>query len=64
MNTLNFIAIVLIIIVLVILIPFVQIWAINTLFGLGIEYTASTWLASFCLGAFMIPRFGWGKKER
>lgn len=31
---------------MVIAVPFINIWAINTLFGLGIAYTFWTWLAS------------------
>ena len=29
--------------------PFVLIWAVNTLFGLGIAYTFWTWLAAFIM---------------
>lgn len=31
---------------LIFAVPFINIWAINTLFGLGIAYTWQTWLAS------------------
>jgi hypothetical protein len=41
------------IIALVIFYPFVIIWAVNTLFGFGIQYTFWTWLATLILtGAF------------
>lgn len=33
--------------------PFLNIWAINTLFGLGIAYTFKTWMASIILGAIV-----------
>ena len=29
--------------------PFALIWAVNTLFGLGIAYTFWTWLAAFIM---------------
>ena len=35
--------------------PFVGIWALNTLFGLGIAYTAKTWFAALVLGAIINP---------
>lgn len=31
--------------------PFALIWAVNTLFGLGIEYTFWTWLAALVMMA-------------
>jgi hypothetical protein len=31
--------------------PLLTIWSLNTLFGLAIEYTWSTWAASFILDA-------------
>jgi hypothetical protein len=31
--------------------PLLLIWALNTLFGLGIAYTFLTWLAALILGA-------------
>lgn len=30
--------------------PLLTIWALNTLFGLGIAYTFKTWLATMILG--------------
>ena len=33
--------------------PFVTIWALNTLFALGIEYNIWTWLASAWIGVTM-----------
>jgi hypothetical protein len=35
--------------------PFCGIWALNTLFGLGIAYTFKTWLAALILGAIISP---------
>lgn len=34
---------------LIVAVPFINIWAVNTLFGLGIAYTFWTWLASLIL---------------
>jgi len=42
---------VLLIIALVIFWPFVIIWALNTVFSLGIAYTFSTWLAVLVITA-------------
>jgi hypothetical protein len=42
---------VLLIIALVIFWPFVIIWALNTVFSLGIAYTFSTWLAMLVITA-------------
>lgn len=39
----------LLIVVLIIVGPFLTIWALNTLFGLGIAYTFWTWLATVIL---------------
>jgi hypothetical protein len=43
------------IVALVIAGPLLVIWSINTLFGLGIDYTFWTWLAAFILGAAISP---------
>lgn len=40
---------ILLLIALIIFHPFVIIWAVNTLFALGIEYTFWTWLATLIL---------------
>lgn len=32
--------------------PLISIWALNTLFGLGIAYTFWTWLAMLCVHLF------------
>lgn len=43
---------------IVILSPFVSIWALNTLFGLGIEFSLWTWLAGVWLHATLFrPSF-------
>ncbi len=47
MNTGTVVAVMVIVIFL--LGPFALIWALNTLFGLTIAYSFSTWLASFIL---------------
>lgn len=36
--------------------PFALIWALNTLFGLAIAYSLSTWLASFLLMLTFAPK--------
>jgi len=51
MNTLGVTGFVLLIILLIIFMPFAIIWAVNTLFGLGIAYTFWTWLATVILSA-------------
>lgn len=38
--------------------PLLTIWALNTLFGLGIAYTFWTWLAVIFLGMFLNARIG------
>jgi hypothetical protein len=52
------VALVLLVVVLAIFGPFVTIWALNTLFGLGIAYTFWTWLAVIFLGMFLKSRIG------
>lgn len=37
---------IILLIVLILLIPFLFVWGLNTLFGLGIAYTLKTWLAT------------------
>ena len=46
------------ILLLIIVGPFITIWALNTLFGLGIAYTFWTWLAMICLGLFFNGNIG------
>lgn len=38
--------------------PFLLIWALNTLFGLGISYDWNTWAAAFVLGGVVSARVG------
>ena len=49
MNNVKYLVIILALIAIIILAPFVTIWALNTLFGLGIAYTFFTWLATVWL---------------
>jgi hypothetical protein len=49
---------VLVIAVLVLIGPFVTIWALNTLFGLGIAYTFWTWVAIVWLGLVLQTKIG------
>jgi hypothetical protein len=44
-----------IVIVAALVTPLAAIWALNTLFGLGIAYTFKTWLAALVLGAILNP---------
>lgn len=52
------ILIALLILVLVIVGPFITIWSLNTLFGLGIAYTVWTWLAMAWLGLALGAKIG------
>lgn len=38
------------------IIPIASIWALNTLFGLGIPYTLKTWFAALLLGGALTAR--------
>lgn len=49
MDSWNDVAIIAVLVILVIIAPLCTIWAINTLFGLGIAYTGKTWLAALVL---------------
>jgi hypothetical protein len=42
----------------IVAIPLITIWSFNTLFGMGIEYTAWTWLAAFWLQAVLTGSVG------
>lgn len=48
-NTITVFLVVLVV-VLVVTAPIALIWALNTLFGLGIAYTVKTWAAALILG--------------
>jgi hypothetical protein len=39
-------------------VPLITIWSFNTLFAMGIEYTAWTWLAAFWLQAMLTGSVG------
>ena len=53
-----FLAMVLIALGVIVVVPLVTIWSFNTLFGMGIEYTAWTWLAAFWLQAMLTGSVG------
>ena len=53
-----FFAIFLIALSAIVAIPLITIWSFNTLFGMGIEYTAWTWLAAFWLQAMLTGSVG------
>lgn len=42
--------------------PLIMIWALNQLFGLGIEYTFLNWLAMLCL-SFLTGASHFGKTK-
>lgn len=48
-------------ILLIIAYPFISIWALNTLFGLGIAYGFFEWLAMLWVGVVLFPKSN--KKE-
>jgi len=51
-------AIVVFIVLLVLIGPFVTIWSLNTLFGLGIAYNLWTWLAMIWIGMALNTKIG------
>lgn len=51
-------AIVVFIVLLVLIGPFVTIWSLNTLFGLGIAYNLWTWLAMIWIGMMLNTKIG------
>jgi hypothetical protein len=53
-----FISILLIALGAVVVVPLITIWSFNTLFAMGIEYTAWTWLAAFWLQAVLTGSVG------
>jgi hypothetical protein len=42
----------------IVVVPLITIWSFNTLFSMGIEYTAWTWLAAFWLQAVLTGSVG------
>jgi uncharacterized membrane protein YciS (DUF1049 family) len=55
---LTFFAIFVIALAMIAAIPLITIWSFNTLFAMGIEYTAWTWLAMFWLQAVLTGSVG------
>ena len=53
-----FISILLIALGAIVIVPLITIWSFNTLFSIGIEYTAWTWLATFWLQAMLTGSVG------
>jgi hypothetical protein len=45
-------SVVLLSVAIVILGPFATLWMLNTLFGMGLAYSWTNWLAALVLGAF------------
>ena len=54
----SFMAILVVALAMIVAIPLVSIWSFNTLFTMGIEYTAWTWLAMFWLQAVLTGSVG------
>ena len=48
-------AIIILLIAVIVLFPLAVVWALNTLFALGIAYSFWTWLAVLILGLFIRP---------
>ena len=61
---LGIISVVILVVALVIIGPLAVIWALNTLFGLGIAYTFWTWLAVLVLSATIGGNRGSSTKTR
>jgi hypothetical protein len=49
---------VLLVLVLAVLSPLGLVWALNTLFGLGIAYTFKSWVAGLVLLVLLAPKGG------
>jgi fumarate reductase subunit D len=49
---------VLLVLILAVLSPLGLVWAINTLFGLGIAYTVKSWVAGLVLLVLLAPKGG------
>lgn len=58
MKMIKILAIVLLLLLVLIFAPFLTIWSLNTLFGLGIAYNLWTWLAMAWLGAVLSAKIG------
>lgn len=58
MKMIKILAIVLLLLLVLIFAPFLTIWSLNTLFGLGIAYNLWTWLAMAWLGAVLSAMIG------
>ena len=58
MKMTKFVGFGLLLLVLIAVGPFITIWALNTLFGLGIAYTFWTWVAVVWLGLVLQTKIG------
>jgi ABC-type Co2+ transport system permease subunit len=54
----SFMAIFVVALAVIAAVPLITIWSFNTLFAMGIEYTAWTWLAMFWLQAVLTGSVG------
>ncbi len=52
------VALAVLVVTIVLLGPLISIWALNTLFSLGIAYTFWTWLAMAWVGAVLSAKIG------
>jgi len=55
-DTVKFFALLVLILALIVIGPLLTIWALNTLFATGIEYTLTNWAAVVILGMFLQAR--------
>jgi len=55
-DTVKFFALLVLILALIVIGPLLTIWALNTLFATGIEYTLTNWAAVVVLGMFLQAR--------
>ena len=56
LDTVKFFALLVLILALIVIGPLLTIWALNTLFATGIEYTLTNWAAVVVLGMFLQAR--------
>ena len=57
-GTVTFLSLLVIALGAIVAVPLITIWSFNTLFAMGIEYTAWTWLAAFWLQAVLTGSVG------
>jgi len=60
-DSVKFFALLILILALIVIGPLLTIWALNTLFATGIEYTIKNWAAMVVLGMFVQARYSHSK---